>query len=69
MIVEEKIPLIVDSLDTSTTGTLSINFNKPILKPPLEIPNNSTTDESRSKDVQRALSQLLDVDDFISIKV
>ena len=69
MIVEEKIPLIVDSLDTSTTGTLSINFNKPILKPPIEITNNSTTDESKSKDVQRALSQLLDVDDFISIKV
>ena len=69
MIIEEKIPLIVDSLETSTTGLVTVNFNRPILKPPLEVPNNSTTDESRSSDIQRSLSQLYDVNEFVSIKM
>ena len=69
VVVEEKIPLKVDSIEISTIGLLTVNFNKPILKPPLEITNNSTTDDSRSKDEQRALSQLLDVNDFVSITV
>ena len=55
----EKEPLKVDKLEITTTGLLTVNFNKPILKPPLKI----STDSRRELES----SELYDVQDFFSI--
>ena len=56
VIVEEKIPLRVDQLEITTTGLFTVNFNKPILKPPLKI-----STEARRILQETAPSKLYDV--------
>ena len=51
-------------MEITTTGLFTVNFNKPILKPPLKL-----STEARRILQETALSKLYDVKDFFSIKV